>query len=124
VHLLVVVVGIVRVVVLDVVVFVTSIDVEVIGGVVFEVVLVFEELDDELDDDEDDALVLLCEELAGALCAGVDDWLVPSVATCSRRTAGRSPVTGRDLLLSPTPNNAATAAPRNAPTASRNGAPR
>lgn len=101
----------------DVVVFVTSTLVEVF---VDEEELEVLELDDdelELDDDED---VELETELDKTLGGGVAEEVVPSVATCSSRTGGRSTVR---LLVTPTPNNAATVAPRNAPTASRNGAP-
>jgi hypothetical protein len=102
-----------------------------VDGVVFVtstwvvVVLVDEEELDvfELDDDElllDEEEVELGAEFDRTLGGGVAEEVVPSVATCSNRTGGRSTLR---LLVTPTPNNAATAAPTNAPTASRNGAP-
>lgn len=78
-----------------------------------------DELDDEdLLDSDGGALggVLVCAGKAGA-----DDWAVPSVATCSSPTGGLS---GGRGLLTPALNNATAAAPRNAPTAIRNEAPR
>jgi hypothetical protein len=93
------------------------------GGAGFELVdLLDDEDEDELDDV--DPLVLLWVVLPVAAVGadvGADDWLVPSVATCSSRTGGWSGGGGR---WTPVANKATAAAPRNAPTAIRNGAPR
>jgi hypothetical protein len=120
----VVVTGGLVVVVVVVVVFVTSWFVVVVFALV---VLVFElDPDDaeELDDDEEEELDWELEEVCsgagGALVADAADEVVPFVATCSSCTGGRSPVRP---LVTPTANKAAAAAPRNAPTAIRNGAP-
>lgn len=79
--------------------------------------------EDELDDDFDSVVLLwvLLPGPAGGAEVGADDWVVPSVATCSSRTGGWPGGTGR---WTPAPNKATAAAPRNAPTANRNGAPR
>ncbi|SMC96712.1 hypothetical protein [Kibdelosporangium aridum] len=111
------------VVVVVVVVFVTSlVVVTVFGGVV----VVFEldsDADDEPDDEEeelDSELTEVSSETCVALAVGGADEVVPFVATCSSRTG-----TGLSVrpLVTPTANKAAAAAPRNAPTAIRNGAP-
>lgn len=82
-------------------------------------------LDDEdvLDDDFDSVVLLWVLFSVAAVVAdvGADDWVVPSVATCSSRTGGWPGGTGR---WTPALNKATAAAPRNAPTANRNGAPR
>jgi hypothetical protein len=71
-----------------------------------------EELDDELDE--------VCSVVGGALDVGAADEVVLSVATCSSRSGG---LCSLPEAVMPMPNNAATAAPRKAPTARRNGAP-
>jgi hypothetical protein len=126
VHLVVVVVGggVREVVVVVVVVFVTSIEVDVFAGVDFDDEVVFEELDEDEDDDDALAELVLDGSLGWVVVDRGTDWVVPSVATCSNRTGGRSPVRWAGCAARPTPNNAAMTAPRNAPTASRNGAPR
>jgi hypothetical protein len=89
----------------------------VVGGTVVAVVL----LDDEDDPEAVVVLVVLLGSERGVLVgAGAVERLVPSVATCSSR---RGPCLGVSPLDTPTANNAATAAPRTAPTASRNGTP-
>jgi hypothetical protein len=115
------VVVVVDVVVDFVVVFVTSVLVDVACWVLDEVVVFeLEEDDDELDVFEL-SLVVLWLELCWVVAGGVEDWVVPSVATCSKRIGGWTSARG---LATPKPNNAATTDPRNAPTASRIGAPR
>ncbi|MCE7004997.1 hypothetical protein LWC34_19510 [Kibdelosporangium philippinense] len=86
------------------------------------------ELDPELLDEPDEDAVELDSELdevwsviCVALTGGGTDEVVPSVATCSSRTGTGLSVR---LLVAPTANKAAAAAPRNAPTTIRNGAPR
>nr|CEL16104.1 hypothetical protein [Kibdelosporangium sp. MJ126-NF4]CTQ94030.1 hypothetical protein [Kibdelosporangium sp. MJ126-NF4] len=107
------------------VVFVTSwVVVTTFWVVVVVVVLsggVSEAEDDELDVVLDDEL---CEVWSGAAGAFVVDGgreAVLSVATCSSLWGARS---AAFPVVAPTANKAATAAPRNAPTAIRNGAPR
>lgn len=109
-------------------------EVDVVVGVVFVtcsvVVTVFGvdevvfELGDELDEDDDeeldDELEEVCSVGGGALNVGAADEVVLSVATCSSRSGG---LCSDPEALMPMPNNAATAAPRKAPTARRNGAP-
>ncbi|WP_173125438.1 hypothetical protein [Kibdelosporangium persicum] len=115
--------GLVVVVVVVVVVFVTSLTVVTVLALV---VVVFElDSDDaeELDDEEEELdweLEDVCSGADGALVVDVADEVVPCVATCSSCTGARSPVWP---LVTPTANKAAAAAPRNAPTATRNGAP-
>jgi hypothetical protein len=109
-----------------VVVLVTS-ELVVDDCTVEEEVVVLLLLDDDVDDELDEEDLLGSDEgvLGGVLVcagkAGADDWAVPSVATCSSPKGGLS---GGRGLLTPELNNATTAAPRNAPTATRNEAPR
>jgi hypothetical protein len=119
VHRVVVTVGVVEVdVLVGGVVFVTSTDVVVVRALDEEVVAF--ELDEELEE-LDDTPDGGGASLWGVVASGTADEVVPSVATCSNRTGACS---GGRLLVMPKPNNDATAAPRNAPTARRNGAPR
>ncbi|GAB3913900.1 hypothetical protein GCM10029964_124270 [Kibdelosporangium lantanae] len=92
------------------------------AGAEVELVVLLDE-DDELDDDFDSVVLLwvVLSVTAALADVGADDWLVPSVATCSSRTGGWSGSPGR---CAPAANKATAAAPRNAPTAIRNGAPR
>lgn len=107
------------------VLFVTSMLVLVTGGAEDEVLDAF--VDDAVADGVADLGVSeapLCGGLGTAAEVGVGkvaDWLVPSVATCSSRTGGCSGSLDR---LTPAPNRATTVAPRQAPTANRNGTPR
>jgi hypothetical protein len=86
-------------------------------------VVVFEVADDDEEDDEeelDDELEVVCSVADGALDVGAADEVVLSVATCSSRSGG---LCSDPEAVMPMPNNAATTAPRKAPTARRNGAP-
>jgi hypothetical protein len=82
------------------------------------------ELDDDVDEDDGEELAEeldeVCSVTGGALDVGAADEVVLSVATCSSRSGG---LCSLPEALMPIPNNAATAAPRKAPTARRNGAP-
>jgi hypothetical protein len=82
------------------------------------------ELDDDADEDDDEELAEeldeVCSMTGGALEVEAADEVVLSVATCSSRSGG---LCSDPEALMPMPNKAATAAPRKAPTARRNGAP-
>ena len=82
------------------------------------------EVADEEDDDDEEELDGEVEEVGsgagGALELGAADEVVLSVATCSSRSGG---LCSLPEAVMPMPNKAATAAPRKAPTARRNGAP-
>lgn len=91
---------------------------------VFWVVVVVFELADEADEDDEEELAeeleVIVSVTGGALVVGAADEVVLSVATCSSRSGG---LCSDPEAVMPMPNNAATAAPRKAPTARRNGAP-
>ncbi len=118
-HLVVVVVGTDLVVVVVVVVV-------VFGGWVVVVVLVddlvvVEDFVAEVDVDEEGAWEVAPATVWAWTGGGACERGVPSVATCSSRTGGWP--SGRCRPVTPAVKIAITAAPRNAPTAMRNGAP-
>jgi hypothetical protein len=121
VHLVVVVVGTDRVVVVVVVVvgfgcWVVVVVLVVDDLVVVEDFVVLVEVDEGGAWDEVASATVWAWTGGGACERGV-----PSVATCSSRTGGWP--SGRCWLVTPAAKIATTAAPRNAPTAMRNGAP-
>jgi hypothetical protein len=115
-----VVVGTDRVVVVVVVVVVLVVVVVVVLLSVDDFVVVVVVFDDGVVEDGDDALVPAWLALCGWLGTCAVARGVPSVATCSSRTGGNS---AGCFVVMPAVNNATAVAPRNAPTANRNGAP-